>query len=48
MSCAWPPSPAGASTGSAALYWEKTRDKNSGSTYYMPGLQLDGPAFQYY
>ena len=21
------------------LYWEKTRDKNSGSTYYMPGLQ---------
>jgi iron complex outermembrane receptor protein len=29
------------------LYWEKTRDKNSGSTYYMPGLQVDGQAFQY-
>ncbi len=30
------------------LYWEKTRDKNSGSTYYMPGLRYDSPAFQYY
>ncbi|MBS0379125.1 MAG: TonB-dependent receptor [Proteobacteria bacterium] len=29
------------------LYWEKTRDKNSGSTYYMPGLRTDGAAFQY-
>jgi iron complex outermembrane recepter protein len=29
------------------FYWEKTRDKNSGSTYYMPGLQVDGQAFQY-
>ncbi|HEY2808731.1 MAG TPA: TonB-dependent receptor [Steroidobacteraceae bacterium] len=28
-------------------YWEKTRDKNSGSTYYMPGLRVDGQAFQY-
>ena len=23
-------------------YWEKTRDKNSGSTYYMPGLNYNG------
>jgi outer membrane receptor protein involved in Fe transport len=30
------------------LYWEKTRDKNSGSTYYMPGLRTNSPAFQYY
>ena len=30
------------------LYWEKTRDKNSGSTFYMPGLRTDSPAFQYY
>ncbi len=29
------------------LYWEKTRDKNAGSTYYMPGLRTDGAAFQY-
>ncbi len=29
-------------------YWERTRDKNSGSTYYMPGLQPNGAAFQYY
>jgi iron complex outermembrane receptor protein len=29
------------------LYWEKTRDKNSGSTYYMPGLQTNGAAFLY-
>ncbi len=32
----------------AGLYSEKTRDKNSGSTYYMPGLRTDGAAFQYY
>lgn len=30
------------------LYWEKTRDKNSGSTFYMPNLRYDSPAFQYY
>jgi outer membrane receptor protein involved in Fe transport len=30
------------------LYWEKTRDKNSGSTYYIPGLKYGGEAFQYY
>jgi iron complex outermembrane recepter protein len=30
------------------LYWEKTRDKNSGSTFYIPGLRYDSPAFQYY
>jgi outer membrane receptor protein involved in Fe transport len=29
-------------------YWEKTRDKNSGSTYYMPGLQTQGVQFQTY
>ena len=29
------------------LYWEKTRDQNSGSTYFMPGLRTDGAAFQY-
>jgi iron complex outermembrane receptor protein len=29
------------------LYWEKTTDKNSGSTYYMPGLQTNGAAFKY-
>ena len=28
------------------LYWEKTRDKDSGSTFYLPGLQTDGAAFQ--
>ena len=27
------------------LYWEKTRDKNSGSTYYMPGLQNTAQRF---
>ncbi len=32
----------------AGVYSEKTRDKNSGSTYYMPGLRTDGAAFQYY
>ncbi len=30
------------------LYWEKTRDKNSGSTFYMPGMQTSGAAFQSY
>ena len=29
------------------LYWEKTRAE-SGSTYYMPGLQTNGAAFQKY
>jgi iron complex outermembrane recepter protein len=32
----------------AGYYWERTRDKNSGSTYSMPGLQPEGAAFQYY
>jgi iron complex outermembrane receptor protein len=32
----------------AGLYWEKSRDKNSGSTFYMPGLRTNSPAFQYY
>jgi iron complex outermembrane receptor protein len=30
------------------LYWEKTVDKNSGSTYYMPGLRTNSPTFEYY
>jgi len=30
------------------LYWEKTVDKNSGSTFYMPGLNTSSPAFEYY
>jgi iron complex outermembrane receptor protein len=30
------------------LYWEKTVDRDSGSTFYMPGLRTDSPAFQYY
>jgi iron complex outermembrane receptor protein len=30
------------------LYWEKTKDDSAGSTYYMPGLRTDSPAFQYY
>lgn len=30
------------------LYWERTTDKNSGSTYYIPGIQYGGQAFQYY
>jgi iron complex outermembrane receptor protein len=30
------------------LYWEKTVDKNSGSTFYMPGLRTNSPAFEYY
>jgi iron complex outermembrane receptor protein len=32
----------------AGLYWEKTRDKDSGSTFFTPGLRTDGAAFQYY
>ena len=32
----------------AGLYWEKTRDKDSGSTFFTPGLQTEGAAFQYY
>lgn len=32
----------------AGLYWEKTRDKDSGSTFYMPNLKTDSAAFQYY
>jgi len=32
----------------AGLYWEKTRDKDSGSTFFTPGMQTDGAAFQYY
>lgn len=31
----------------AGAYWEKTRDKNSGSTYFMPGEQYNGAAWQY-
>ncbi len=27
------------------LYWEKTRDKDYGSIYFMPGLQTGGAAF---
>ncbi|MDB6007938.1 MAG: hypothetical protein JWL65_188 [Gammaproteobacteria bacterium] len=30
------------------FYWERTEDKHSGSTYFMPGLQPDGAAFQSY
>ena len=29
-------------------YWERTTDKNYNNTYYMPGLQYQGAAFQYY
>ena len=32
----------------AGLYWEKTRDKDSGSTFYLPEMQTSGPAFQSY
>ena len=32
----------------AGFYTEKTRDKNSGSTFYMPGLRTTSPAIQYY
>jgi iron complex outermembrane recepter protein len=28
-------------------YWEKTRDKNSGSTYYMPNQNVNGAAWYY-
>lgn len=31
----------------AGAYWEKTRDKNSGSTYFMPGQQQNGDAWYY-
>ena len=30
----------------AGLYWEKTRDKDSGSTFYSPNLQVLGAPFQ--
>jgi outer membrane receptor protein involved in Fe transport len=30
------------------LYWEKTVDENYNNTYYMPGLQYQGAAFQSY
>jgi outer membrane receptor protein involved in Fe transport len=30
------------------FYWERTKDEHSGSTYFMPGLQPDGAAFQSY
>jgi outer membrane receptor protein involved in Fe transport len=32
----------------AGVYWEKTVDKNYNNTYYMPGLQYQGVAFQHY
>jgi outer membrane receptor protein involved in Fe transport len=32
----------------AGLYWEKTVDRDYSNTYYMPGLQYQGAAFQYY
>ncbi len=32
----------------AGLYWEKTVDKSYSDTYFMPGLQYKGAAFQYY
>jgi outer membrane receptor protein involved in Fe transport len=32
----------------AGLYWERTTDKNYSNTYYMPGLQPNGQAFQSY
>jgi iron complex outermembrane recepter protein len=31
----------------AGLYWERTIDRNYNNTYYMPGLQYGGEAFQY-
>lgn len=31
----------------AGVYWEKSVDRNFGSTFYMPGLQYGGDAFQY-
>ena len=30
------------------VYWEKTIDENYNNTYYMPGLQYQGAAFQKY
>src|ERR1700733_2879158 len=30
----------------AGLYWERTNDQNYNNTYYMPGLQYQGAAFQ--
>ena len=47
MSCACQSKAGGRLHWLGGLYWEKTRDKNSGSTYYMPGLRYDGAAFQY-
>ena len=32
----------------AGLYWERTTDKSYNNTYYMPGLQYQGAAFQSY
>jgi outer membrane receptor protein involved in Fe transport len=32
----------------AGLYWERTTDKNYNNTYYIPNLQYQGTAFQYY
>jgi iron complex outermembrane receptor protein len=32
----------------AGLYWEKTVDKSYSDTFFMPGLQYKGAAFQYY
>jgi iron complex outermembrane recepter protein len=31
----------------AGLYWERTIDRNYNNTYFMPGLQYAGQAFQY-
>jgi iron complex outermembrane recepter protein len=31
----------------AGAYWERTIDRNFSNTYYMPGLQYGGEAFQY-
>ena len=31
----------------AGLYWQRSADKNYNNTYYMPGLQYNGAAFQY-
>ncbi|MBV8144175.1 MAG: TonB-dependent receptor [Gammaproteobacteria bacterium] len=32
----------------AGFYWERTTNKDYGETYYMPGLQPNGAAFQFY
>jgi iron complex outermembrane receptor protein len=32
----------------AGFYWERTIDSNFNNTYYMPGLQVNGAAFQWY